>query len=364
VSRRRREIVGIAGILGGVGVIYGLQIFFASEAERIAQLDAEGALLRVAEIAGWTPFGAPFAAPFDLAAGHWASFGGRLLVTALTAGALWWWWQRGIRASLVTGVAQNSSAPRYRQRRFIPWFYPASPLGAVAARSLRYWRRDMRYVLGLLMMPIVAVFMIAMGMVNGIPQMALAGPLIVAWGALPVMNDFGYDGPAAWVNITHGVDPRTNLQGRSLAALTVLGPMLIVLAVVTALLSGFPQYLWPLLGGAAGLLLVALGVAAPVSALLPYRVKGPGANMFSSGSGGGVNGFLSAMIGMTGIFLPLLPAIALYVVGLWVPWVMQVAPLVALAIGVGVLFLGWHLGAKVLARREPEVFAVVREWLE
>lgn len=365
VSRRRREIGGIVGITGAVGFFYTLQIFFSSEADRLAQLDPEATLMRVAEIAGWTPFGAPFAAPFDLAAGNWSTFAGRLLITVVTAGVLWWWWHRGIRASLVTGVMQGRTAPRYRLRGgFVPWFYPKSPLGAVAARSLRYWRRDMRYLLGVLMMPIVAVFLIAMSIVDGAPGMALMAPLIVAWGALPLMNAFGYDGPAMWVDIAHGVDARTNLRGRGLSTLTVLAPLTIVLAVPGVILSGRPEYAWPLLGGAFGLLLVAIGIAAPVSVFLPHRMKAPGGNMFSSGSGGGVNGFLSAMIGMMGIFLPLLPAVALYFVGVWTPWVLQLAPLAALVTGIGVLFLGWHLGAKILTQREPEVFAAVRNWLD
>lgn len=365
VSRRRREVGGLITIVGGIGLFYAFQILLTSEAERLAELDAEAVLGRVAYLIGWTPFGAPFAASFDLAAGHWATFAARLVITAVTVTLLWMWWHRGIRESLVTGAQQGNDAPRYRQRaRFVPWFYPKSPLGAVAARSLRYWRRDMRYLVGVLMMPIVGLFLIALSVVNDTPWLALLAPLIASWGVLPVMNDFGYDGPAMWVNTTHGVEARTNLRGRALAALTVLGPLLLILVVGAVVVSGQPQYGWPLLGGGFGLLLVGLGIAAPVSVLLPYRMKAPGGNMFSSGSGGGVNAFLSAMIGMLGIFLPLLPAMAVYVVGLWTPWVMQVAPLVALATGVGVLFLGWHLGAKVLTRREPEVFATVRDWID
>ena len=354
----------MAGLVGGLGLMYALQIFFASEAERLARLDGEAILLRIADIAGWTPFGAPFAAGFDLATGEWIRFAGRVLITLVSIGLLWWWWRRGIAASLVT-AAQSSAAPRYRQRGgFVPWCYPKTPLGAVAARSLRYWRRDQRYLVGLLLMPLVGLFLIALSVVNGVHWMALMAPLMVAWGALPLMNDFGYDGPGMWVNITHGLDAQTNLRGRAVAAFTVLTPLVLILAVVGVIVSGMPEMTWPLLGAAFGLLLVGLGVAAPVSGLLPYRMKGPGGNMFSSGSGGGVNGFLSAMIAMTGIFVPLLPAIALYVVGGWVPWVLHLAPAVALATGIGVLLLGWHLGAKILTRREPEIFAVVKDWLD
>lgn len=218
--------------------------------------------------------------------------------------------------------------------------------------------------MSLLLMPIVAVFLIAMSVVNGPPGMALMAPVIVAWGVLPLMNDFGYDGPAMWVNLAHGVDARTNLRGRGLAALTILAPSMLLLGIPAVLLSGLPEYGWPILGGSFGLLLVAIGVAAPISVLLPYRMKIPGGNMFSSGSGGGVNGFLSAMVGMFGIFVPMLPVLVLVVVGSWTPWVMQAVPFAAIATGVGVLFLGWHLGARMLARREPEVFAAVRDWLD
>lgn len=366
VSRRRKEIGGILFFVVLLLAVYGMQIFFTAEADRLAQMDFPAAASRIGLIAGWTPLGAPFAVPFHAAQGNWLSLLGAIVLTAAVLVAVWLWWRHSLERTLVTGISDHGGgAARRLKGSFIPAFYPNSPLGAVAARSLRYWLRDKRYLVNLILMPIIATVLIVLFVVQGNPVAAIAAPLMMAWAPVAVTDDFGYDGPSMWVNITSGVDAKTNLMGRSIAALTVIAPLVAVFSIAGAVVAGRLDWLWPAFGGALGLVGCLLGLAAILSVYLPYPVKSPAASAFSSGASGGVGAFLSALVAMLGLFIPMIPAAIVYVLGATlVPWLLWIAPLVALASGYAMLRLGWHLGARGLQQREPEIFAVVRNWAE
>lgn len=364
VSRRRRELTGLIGIVSLVVLLYGAQLFITSEAERFAELDLQDAVRRVALILGWTPFGAPFAIPFDLVAGQWLQMLGRVLMLGLSLALVWWWWGRGIAATLITGNTSRSGvSTKERAGSFIPRFLPATPLGAVTARSLRYWWRDPRYRISLIMMPIVSVFLIVMSGVTEVPFMAFFSIAVFAMTTMAISNDFGYDGPAMWVNMVSGVDARTNLQGRGIAALIILIPMMTVAALAAGIVSGMYSLLVPSLSIGVGLLLSATGIAAITAPLIPYAMKAPGGNMWSSGSSTSPMAFVSVLVSMFGLWIPMIPAVILVAIGITLePLLLIVACVVALGTGVGMLFLGWHLGTKILRAREPEVFATVRNW--
>ncbi|MGJ3508986.1 hypothetical protein [Enemella sp. A6] len=364
VSRRRREVGGVVFVVLMLLVIYGTQIFISAESERISRMNFGEAAERVGLIAGWTPLGAPFAIPFRLATGNYLGALGAVVLTVATLVAVWLWWRHSLERTLVTGVVDQGGGTAQRLTgSFIPRIYPTTTVGAVAARSLRYWFRDKRYLTGAVITPIVGVVMIALSIIQNQPFTAFLAPVLAAWGAMALSDDFGYDGPAGWVNITAGLDARANLAGRGIAALTLFGPVAVVFGVAASLVAGRPDLIWPVVGGALGILGTQLGISAMLSAALPYPIKAPGASSFSSGSGAGVNAFLSAFAAMLGLYIPLIPAATAYVLGIVVwPWMLQLAPLVALATGFVMLRVGWHFGAKILAKREPEVFAKVRSW--
>ena len=93
-------------------------------------------------------------------------------------------------------------------------------LGAVIGRSLRYWRRDTRYLAAISIYPVMFVFFGAMGLV--LPESrSFMMIMVVAMGGLTgiaISNEIGFDGPAGWVNITAGAPARANLLGRIIAA--------------------------------------------------------------------------------------------------------------------------------------------------
>lgn len=363
VSRRRKELTGVISIVVFIAIIYGGQLLVISEAERFASLNFEQTLVRAALLASWTPFGAPFALPFDLAAQHWVGLAGHLGVTVATVVVLWWWWGRGIAAALVTGnMNRSSTTAKTLTGSFIPRIYPSNDLGAAAARSLRYWRRDMRYKMNLFIMPIACAFLVALGYLTDNPVTSFMAAWMIVLSVMPLSNDFGYDGPAMWVNIVHGLDHKKNLMGRSIAHFTLFAPLTLILVVLLAILHGQWSLMLPLITCGLGVLFCAEGCVAMLCGLLPYGIKGPGGNAFTAGNSTSAQAFLGSLAAMFGIWVPMIPAIVLLILSVFTPWLMPIGVLVALGTGVGMLLLGWHFGAKILARREPEIFATVRNW--
>ena len=102
-----------------------------------------------ATLASWTPFGWAWAVPADVAAGRWLLAGVRLLLAVAFVvpavagpGAL-------PHKRLTEPLEAARGAGRMRGGDWVDRLYPATPVGGVAARTLRYWRRDPRYVAGI-----------------------------------------------------------------------------------------------------------------------------------------------------------------------------------------------------------------------
>ncbi|MGR6922733.1 hypothetical protein ACU635_51485 [[Actinomadura] parvosata] len=133
----------------------------------------------------------------------------------------------------------------------------ATPHGAVVAKELRTWTRDLVRNHQLAFAFTYGVAFAAVPLLVGIPQLLpLAGPIFIMMAAAMTSNAYGADGTAHWLTLmTPGA---SDVRGRQLAWLTAVGPIGLVLAVVSTAAVGGP---WPLvmaatfalLGGAAGL---------------------------------------------------------------------------------------------------------------
>ncbi len=363
VSRRRRELGSALGLAGLLGLTYAAMLWGAPVLENASGEELTRALTTVATIAAWTPFGAPFALPFDIASVAWLAAAGRAVIVAASVAGVWLWWERALSEALVSGP-QNQSARRARRAggAGIMRLLPASPLGAVIGRSLRTWVRDSRYSLGLLISPLVVGFLVGMALINDNPSTIPIAGFMLALTLQPILNDFGYDGPAMWHSIVHDADPRANIRGRGIAALLVISPMLLILAVVLVWVTGSLRAIatyGPWIVGAA---FSATGAAAIVSPLLPYAVQPPGTNAFKGNAAQGAGAWISAIVGMVAITVPLLPAGVLFLGGFLRPSWAAAAPWVALAGGTIMLVVGWILGPKLLQERQVDIYHRVRIW--
>jgi len=240
---------------------------------------------------------------------------------------------------------------------------PASPVGAVAARSFIYWLRDPRYraVFGIL--PLLPILTALAFFIGGVPlRIGAFVPLglmvlVLAWST--VHNDIAYDSTAVWAHVvaqTRGLHDRL---GRIWPVLA-FGVILIAIGTpITVWAQGDPNSLPAVLGINLALLLGGVGVGSGLSARFPYPAPRPGDGPFtypqaSGGTGGGAQAgsFLLTIV----VALPPIAATALWLMGFPgpLPWI---ALVVGLASGAVALALGLRGGASAFDRRSPELLA-------
>ncbi len=163
---------------------------------------------------------------------------------------------------------------------------PGTPLGAVAARSALYWRRDPR-----LNFPAVITSLLPAGLVLawhfGHSDLALVGmPLVCAyllgWGQ---HNDVGYDSTAFWLHVASGVDGTSDRVGRLFPSMALGAVLVPGYALVGSVLGGRWDLLPATLGVGLALLLSGFAVASVTSAVKQYPRARPGESPFATPPG-------------------------------------------------------------------------------
>ncbi|THJ66215.1 transporter [Arthrobacter echini] len=352
-SRRFKDVNGIVAFLPlfFLGpIIAGLAAGFQS---------APGFAERLADVLAWTPFGALWAAPADVAAGDPGLAVVRLLIGVATLVVFLFLWGRSLSHALVT-PAYNAVTKKAAGN--LGWFdrFPATPAGAVAARALTYWFRDPRYAASLVLIPLLAVlFFISGGGVGG--AFAFVGPIAAFLLAFSITADISYDNTAFSLHITTGVSGRDDRLGRAAALLVFALPATLILTVVPLLLAGRPEDVPVLLGLALGLLLSGTGLSSFVSARYTYNVPLPGDSAFKTPPG---TNFFAFAVQFGALFVTLLLAlpeivlaIAYFVTGNdFLGWLTL---LVGVALGGVLLVVGIRAGGRWYDRRAPELLLAV-----
>ena len=353
-SRRSRDASGIVLVL----VLVVLAPLFALGATADWQAQALPVMRRIAAVLSWTPFGAAWGAPGDAALGRTDLAWAKVAIAVAFLAVLWFAWRALVGMMLVR--PQREAATRLYSG--LGWFerLPATPLGAIAARSLSYWGRDARYRVSLAVIPVVPAIMVAALFVGGVP-----GDLIV-WIPVPVMclflgwtvhNDLAYDSTAFWAHVsadTKGTDDR---WGRIVPALFIGVPLALVGSLVSVLLLGDLTFLPGLIGVSLCVLFVALGVSSVISAALPYPTVHPGDSPFAQ----------PQALGAAGSFIQSLSFIATLVLASPVAVFLLLNPRLAEAqylglgigalVGLAVLFGGVAWGGRIVDKRAPELLA-------
>ena len=150
----------------------------------------------------------------------------RLALAVLVLGLLLGLWDVLLRRALEN---PRSVSVRTRGRDVgAGWFarLPGTPAGAVAARSVTYWRRDARYVVAIGMMPLLPLVLLvpaAGGSQTWLLGMALLAGYLLGYGT---HNDLAYDGTAFWLHVSTGAPGRADRLGR-LAPTAALGAVLV-----------------------------------------------------------------------------------------------------------------------------------------
>ncbi|PRA82104.1 hypothetical protein [Microbacterium sp. MYb66] len=328
--------------------------------------DVGGSFTAIADVVAWTPVAAAFGVPGALAHGDFAAAGLRLLIALATVIALWLAAQGLLAARLVAPI-QSSGGGRVRTGRLLDRMLPANPAGAIAARSLRYYRRDPRQLVNIVMLLLLPAIFVGIALMNGLQDEAIGfGPVITLIPAINallagtiVQMAIAYDNDAVALHVLTGVTGAADRAGRLLGFGLIAVPVTIALCVATCFLAGRPDLLPGSIGASLGLTAIAAGAGAWVGGFLPGRAPAPEANPFGRGSSGGVQSLL-AMIIIGPITLLLgAPAFGFAIAGIWNPVLGWVSLVLGLVIGALVLWGGTVLGGSILNRRWPEVLAEV-----
>nr|WP_246497051.1 hypothetical protein [Sphaerisporangium rubeum] len=318
--------------------------------------DAPSVILeRLAGTLRWTP---PGMAAHAMADGGLAALAD-LAAVALVVAALGAVWIATLRRIMVTADASTQVGSVRRSR--LDALLPAGMIGAVAAKELKYLRREPRGRLGwmaALTVPVILMFSLTSGPtpLTGVTAALFPAATAALMIGLQVANTFGLDGRALWMNaLVHSSehDLRTDLAGRHLAVSLAAVPVLLVMSVAGALIAGDIVWAVPALLGSAGLLAVALGVGSVISVTLPYTYP-ERLNAFTSaapGQGGvAFAGSFGALLATGVVALPI--ALPMF---LGVAWVTVLAVPYGLLVAAG----GRRVAAMIGFPRLPELMAAV-----
>ena len=225
-SRRGKEVVSLLWLLL---LAVGVAVASSSIMER---LSAPGLLAHVADVLGWTPLGLAWSAPADIVDGAIGSGLLRLALATVFLMVALLAWDFLLRGALENpratsgGRAATRAATRDTGLGWFGWL-PATPTGAVAARSITSWRRDPRYVSSVALMLLLPLGLLVSPLTGGSSAwslaMAPAAGFLLGWS---MHNDIAYDGTAFWGHVATGVSGRADRIGR-LAPTAMVGSVLL-----------------------------------------------------------------------------------------------------------------------------------------
>ncbi|WP_196716684.1 transporter [Actinomyces trachealis] len=411
-SRRGRDLMALLGVLV---LLVASQLPFFLNLWLDSRTLGLGHLGNAARILGWTPLGWAFFAPAKLAAGHVLS------AVLLTLGAvalpvlLLLVWERvltqvmtgrsarsGSRSRITFGQAaptpQTASAQATRTdavgaaepllwHRRLAQIVP-SPAAAVAARCLRYWRSDPRYLAQGAALLLVPPLLVGVALANTLrvrasaelgegaitfnlalghaPNLLLGlAPAVALIGGWALHNDLGFDSTAQWMHLSAGLSGRHDRLGRVVGLMVWLLPILVLLLGVLSVWTGRWDMAPAVLGVTLAVLGCALAWSSITSVLLPYETNAPGESpMHSRTSGMALVVSLVQLAGVGLISLAACPtAIGFVAIAAYGAWAWGWLLLLAGALwGLAALWLGVRVGGALLEQRWVRVLTTVRGW--
>ncbi|PWD50201.1 hypothetical protein C8046_05510 [Serinibacter arcticus] len=333
----------------------------------------------IAAVAAWTPFGAPWAIPADVASGAWGLAAARLAIVAVVIAVGLPLYRRLLdRAMTTVGSDGGSSTSRSTRLPIVARLVGrgVSPgAAAVAGRSLRYWRGDPRYLVqafSLIFLPVVPIVMAVLisnqetgvDRATAVSWAVLAVAPLMAWvGAWAVHDDVAYDSTAFWLHVAADVRGIDDRWGRALGVLLWLVPVTVVLAIATPALGGRAALVPAVLGLTLALLGAGTGVSGVFSAAVPYPAPPPGTNPMSNQTGAMGATFVAQLGSFVVLGVVVIPTaltlIPVFAVGAAWGWLTLV---VGLATGVAAAVVGLRWGGRILDRRRVVMLTTIRSW--
>ena len=349
-SRRGRDLLTVFAALSAIvvaGAVQLPQFVFSAQGDPLEQM--RGALGTAADALtvlppAWLARSVSAAATGDLAiAAAWLAAGTGAVVLAL------WWWSRGLeRAFDTASVSAPVKADADLFPRLLRWL-PRTRLGAGIAKDLRYaWRVPQLRVqyLTLALMVVPTAGFAAASATN--PMVVMLAPIGLLLVGATGMNLFGSDRGAVWILDNTGPRPTTDLIAKALVPTIVGLPVIWLIALVLAAVTGGWQYVPAAVLLSIGVAGVVGGVGMVVSVLAPFPLPDSPTNVFAANAGAGCATIAFQGLGLLAELLLLVPVIILVVIG-----VLRGSPPASLAAVVAVLVgaVVWWLGLRIAARR-------------
>jgi ABC-2 type transport system permease protein len=309
----------------------------------------------------WTPLGAPWSLGGDIASGRPGQAAVKLLVSVAVLGVLAWCWKLLLERALVT-PPYAGAGKRKGGRLGLFGVLPATPAGAVMARSLTYWIRDPRYSGSLVVIPLLPVVLGVQGAQTGsygsLAFLAPVSAFILAWS---ISADVSYDNTAFALHLATGVRGVADRLGRALACMTFALPVVLVFSVGYAAFTRNWAALPGQLGFSLGILFTGLGLSSVVSARYTVTVPLPGDSPFKKPPGNVGQTLAVQFVGMLVLMVLVLPEAALLVAqavtgNVLFGWLTLA---VGTVLGMVLFLAGMRLGGKWLEARGPELLAQV-----
>lgn len=354
-TRRAREISVLIALVVGVSLAPLLVIIATSG----ATTGVTRVLSQVARIVGWTPLGAAWAAPADVAAGHPGSGVLKLLIAVafLVVLAIVW------RVLIAVMLVSPARVSRGKRLAGLGWFsrMPSTPFGAVAARSMTYWIRDVRYHTILIALPVApSVFAFVLA-VAGVPWNVLALlpiPVMCLFLSWSVHNDVAFDNSAVWLHVASNTSGWADRFGRIIPPLILGIPLVLIGSPIFSMLYGTTDILPSMIGVSLCILFAGLGLSSVISARFPYASVRPGDSVFAQPQAAGASaGLIQSLAFALALVLSVPPAViaamGMMHGGSW-PWL---SLLVGVGFGLVVLVGGIAWGGAIFAKRAPELLA-------
>ncbi|MET4782398.1 transporter [Glaciihabitans sp. UYNi722] len=262
----------------------------------------------------WTPLGAIWAVPSEIARGSYGPAAIKFLIGIVVLLAVALLWRRSLAIALVK-PAHTASKQRARGKLGLLGLVPDRPWGAVAARSLTYWVRDPRYARQLLIVPVVPVLMYFYSHnEQSLGVLVAMAPIVALFLSLSIFTDLSYDGTAFATHVASGIRGADDRIGRVVALATFSLPIVVIFSIASVWAADLWRLLPALLGLSLGTLLTGFGISSFSSAIVAVPVPAPGDNPFKSPPGAGFTTTLTTFATWGILAVLVIPEVVLLIV--------------------------------------------------
>ena len=330
-------------------------------------------------VLAWTPLGSAWAIVGAAGQGQWLFALAYLVLTLVYVVLGVMLYARVLDRALVTPAQATSSTAVGRGdliAKVAGWAGARGgmvPVAAIAARALRYWRRDPRYmgqIPAILLMPFM-FGVLSWSSVNysdasaDMAQMATYAEAMLAFGLVFAALMAGYclsydvanDSTAWWIHLASGVKGWQDRLGRILGQMVWALPLLITLGVAVPVLRPGGSGIAATIGSMLTAYFCGLSLASIFSALVIYPVPLPGESPLKMRTGMMGSQILSQFGSLFAAVLLAAPvSISAFMVSESQGWLIL---LVGLIWGTIVLVAGVIIGGKILDARGPAVLATL-----